>query len=158
MGRGRYVMPRCPRTLRHCVANLFSIVTSATDFQSQVTRSFVNVAASLSAAQANSLQSVSSFTEGDNAVYLQCPNPGAAGNQCGKANRASNAYTGNKLEGNTFNTISFCDPFFDAGTSLAADKATYMKVPTGRRNPVRNTFDPPRAKGMRPFLQVKLQN
>ena len=89
------------------------------------------------------------MTDGDGAVYFQCPNPGAAGNKCGNKNRDSNAYTGNKgFEGNKFNTISFCDPFFDAGTSLADDKATYLKVPVSRRAPVRNSFDPPKAKGM----------
>ena len=154
-------MPRCPRTFRHFVANLFSIVKEA-DFRSQVTRSFKNVAESLSEAQANSILPVPDFSPGLDDVYLLCPNPKSPTNECGKNNRGSNAYTGNKLGVNPspFNTISFCAPFFDKNT-FEDDKKRYdNSAPTGRRKEtaVKNTFDSPRAKGMRPFLQVKLQN
>jgi len=92
------------------------------------------------------------MTAGSSDLYFQCPNPGAPGNKCGNKNRVSNGYTGNKgFAGNDFNTISFCDPFFDKDISLAADTATYMKVAVTKRAPVRNNIDAPKAKGMRLF-------
>ena len=136
-----------------CRSILSFIVTTADTLKTQVAKRFTNVAAGLTPAKADSIESVKTTTDGDDAVYFQCPNPGATGNLCGNKNRGSNAYTGNKgSEGNTFNTISFCDPFFDAGTSLADDKVTYEKAPLPRRNPIRTAFDPPKAKGMRHFL------
>jgi hypothetical protein len=100
----------------------------------QVTKRFSNPSAAFALSQ--SVPLVGDTAVG-NDLFFMCPTT---------CTRGSNAFTVNTGTGTQINTISFCSPFFTAG-SFAKDKAAYLATTTSRRAPTRDKFPPPTAKG-----------